>query len=85
MGQNEIFSIRQMIELTGLSEFTIRGWENRYQAFSPDRSDTGRREYRKKDIERALLFRELLNRGHKISHIAKRNNQKLQSLFGKVE
>lgn len=74
-----------MIELTGLSEFTIRGWENRYQAFSPDRSDTGRREYRKKDIERALLFRELLKRGHKISHIAKLNNQKLQSLFGNVE
>lgn len=85
MGQNEMFSIRQMIELTGLSEFTLRGWENRYQAFSPHRSDTGRREYHKKDIERALLIRELLKRGHKISKIASLNNQKLQSLFEHFE
>ncbi len=76
-----MFSIRQMIELTGLSEFTIRGWENRYQAFSPQRTDTGRREYSKKDIEKALLIRELLNRGHKISKIAPLSSQKLQSLF----
>lgn len=81
MSQNEMFSIRQMIELTGLSEFTIRGWENRYQAFSPQRSDTGRREYHKKDIERALLIRELLKRGHKISKIASLPNQKLKALF----
>lgn len=70
-----------MIELTGLSEFTIRGWENRYRAFSPQRTDTGRREYSKKDIERALLIRELLKRGHKISKIATLTNQKLQSIF----
>lgn len=80
-----MFSIRQMIELTGLSEFTIRGWENRYQAFSPERSDTGRREYSKKDVERALLLRELLKRGHKIGTIAGLNNQKLQTLFENVE
>lgn len=85
MGQNEVFSIRQMIELTGLSEFTIRGWENRYQAFSPQRSDSGRREYNKKDIERALLMRELLKRGHKIGKIASLNKQKLQSLFESFE
>lgn len=80
-----MFSIRQMIELTGLSEFTIRGWENRYQAFSPERSDTGRREYNKKDIERALLIRELIKRGFKISKIASYNHQKLQSLFEQFE
>ena len=81
MEQNDRFTIRQMIELTGLSEFTIRGWEGRYQAFSPERSDTGRREYSKKDIERALLIRELLKRGKKISKIACLSNQQLQNLF----
>lgn len=80
MRRSEMFSIRQMIELTGLSEFTIRGWENRYQAFSPQRGETGRREYHKKDIKRALLIRELLKRGHKISKIASLSNQKLQTL-----
>ncbi len=76
-----MFSIRQMIELTGLSEFTIRGWENRYSAFDPQRSNTGRREYSKSDVERALLLRELLKRGHKISKIAKVNNKKLLGFF----
>lgn len=81
MSQEEFFSIRQIVDLTGLSEFTIRGWENRYSAFSPNRSETGRREYSKNDVERALLLRELLKRGHKISKIAKLSNQKLKDLF----
>lgn len=85
MNKNETFSIRQMIELTGLSEFTIRGWENRYEAFDPARTDTGRREYSKKDVERALLLRELLKRGQKISKIAKLNNSQLLVLFEKTE
>ncbi len=81
MEHKETFSIRQMIELTGLSEFTIRGWENRYSAFDPRRSTTGRREYSKSDIERALLIRELLKRGHRIGQVAALSNQRLQSLF----
>lgn len=81
MGQNEIYSIRQMVELTGLSEFTIRGWENRYSAFDPKRSETGRREYRKSDIEKALLLRELLKRGFKIGKIAPLTPGKLLNLF----
>lgn len=81
MIKNETFSIRQMIELTGLSEFTIRGWENRYKAFKPKRTETGRREYTKNDVERALLIRELLKRDHKISKIASLNNSQLQELF----
>lgn len=85
MTKIEIFSIRQMVELTGLSEFTIRGWENRYSAFTPKRSETGRREYSKSDIERALLLRELLKRGHKIGAVAKLNNQKLGALFERFQ
>lgn len=85
MGQNEIYSIRQMVELTGLSEFTIRGWENRYSAFDPKRSETGRREYRKSDVEKALLLRELLKRGFKIGKIAPLSPGKLLSLFEKNE
>lgn len=81
MGQSETFSIRQMVELTGLSEFTVRGWESRYGAFRPQRSKTGRREYRRVDIERALLLRELLKRGHKIGKVAGLGTKKLQKLF----
>lgn len=81
MAQEQTFSIRQMIDLSGLSEFTIRGWENRYRAFAPQRGKTGRRHYNKNDIERALLFRELLKRGQRIGKIAKLSNQKLKDLF----
>jgi DNA-binding transcriptional MerR regulator/methylmalonyl-CoA mutase cobalamin-binding subunit len=81
MVQVAVYSIRQMVELTGLSEFTIRGWENRYSAFDPQRGETGRLEYRKADIERAILLRELLKRGHKIGKVAKLTNQRLQLLF----
>ncbi len=85
MQRNEIFSIRQMVELTGLSEFTIRGWENRYSAFVPKRGETGRREYSKSDVERALLLRELLKRGHRISKLAGLPQQKLHGLFEQNE
>ncbi len=81
MDREDSFTIRQMIELTGLSEFTIRGWENRYSAFHPHRTETGRREYRKSDIERALLIRELVKRGYKVGKIAKLTNKKLQEVF----
>ena len=85
MSQSETFSIRQMVELTGLTEFTIRGWENRYKAFKPHRGDTGRREYRKDDIERALLLRELLKRGHKVGRVANLGTKRLQDLFSQAE
>lgn len=85
MKQPETYSIRQMVELTGLSEFTLRGWENRYSAFEPQRSATGRREYLKKDVEKALLLRELTKRGFKIGNLAALKNRKLQALFEEVE
>lgn len=66
----EFFSIRQVVEITGLSEFTLRGWENRYNAFTPRRTDTGRRLYTLQDIEKARLLDELIAGGHRISDIA---------------
>lgn len=85
MDENEDFSIRQMVELTGLTEFTIRGWENRYKAFKPLRGATGRRKYQKEDVEKALLLRELLKRGHKISQIAQSENSELLYIFEQTE
>lgn len=66
----ESFSIRQVIELTGVSEFTLRGWENRYKAFSPQRTETGRRKYTILDIQKARLLQELVTKGYRIGDIA---------------
>lgn len=81
MERFESFSIHQMVEITGLSVYTIRGWENRYSTFQPQRSATGRREYDKADLERALLLRDLVKRGHRISQLTLLPNKKLLSLL----
>lgn len=85
MVQRDLFSIRQMVDITGLSEFTIRGWESRYSAFQPKRGDTGRRAYSKGDVERAILLRELIKRGYKISKIAPLSQQRLHEVFEQIE
>lgn len=77
----ESFSIRQVIEITGLSEFTLRGWENRYHAFSPQRTDTGRRLYSLQDIEKARLLDELIASDYRISDIAPLSLAELKKLI----
>lgn len=78
--QIHIYSIRQLIELTGVSEFTLRGWETRYQAFNPARSETGRRLYCKEDIIKIRLLMRLLSQGHRIGMIAPLTVKKLELL-----
>ncbi|MGE3760156.1 MAG: MerR family transcriptional regulator, partial [Pseudobdellovibrionaceae bacterium] len=82
MGKSsDTFSIRQVVDLTGLSEFTLRGWENRYKAFRPRRSSTGRRSYSDKDLQKAILLRELIARDFRIGHIAQLSNLELEALL----
>lgn len=71
MPERELYSLRQVVELTGLSEFTLRGWETRYGAFRPTRTETGRRGYTSKDLQKAILLRELTKRGERIGPIAR--------------
>lgn len=81
MPDREQYSLRQLVELTGLSEFTLRGWENRYGAFRPARSETGRREYSPRDLQKAILLRELTSRGKRIGDIAQLPASKLGALL----
>lgn len=82
--RKHIYSIRQLIELTGLSEFTLRGWETRYQAFNPSRSETGRRLYSKDDIVKIRLLMRLLNQGHRIGMVAHLDLKELELLAEKT-
>lgn len=70
MKSADFYTLRQVADLTGLTEFTLRGWEGRYDAFTPSRSTTGRRQYSKTDLKRAFLLRELTRQGHRIGDIA---------------
>jgi methanogenic corrinoid protein MtbC1 len=80
---SDTYSIRQVIDLTGLSEFTLRGWETRYNAFKPRRSPTGRRSYSGADLQKALLLRELIQRNFRIGNIAELSNRDLENLLEK--
>jgi DNA-binding transcriptional MerR regulator/methylmalonyl-CoA mutase cobalamin-binding subunit len=82
---NELYSIRQVIELTGVSEFTLRGWETRYVAFSPVRSETGRRLYSRDDLIKIRLLFRLLNQGQRIGAIAHLGLKQLELLAEKGE
>lgn len=48
----------------------MRGWESRYSAFQPVRSETGRRLYSREDILKIKLLIDLLAAGYRIGKIA---------------
>lgn len=79
--KEEFYDIRQVIELTGVSEFTLRGWESRYNAVKPARGETGRRMYSRKDILKIQTLTNLVNRGYRISSVASLSLEELQPLL----
>ncbi len=81
MEEKKQFTIRQVIDLTGVSEFTIRGWENRYQAVTPQRTEKGRRLYSSDELLKIKALKDLVDRGYQISSIASLNYKELQELL----
>lgn len=81
----ERFTLRQVVELSGLSEFTLRGWESRYAALVPRRTGTGRRLYSRADVQKALALKSLTERGHKISEVASLPLEKLELMVGQAK
>ncbi len=79
--ETELFNIRKVIELTGVTEFTLRGWETRYLAFAPHRTETGRRLYHREDILKIKALKDLVNRGYRIGSIASLGLTELQVLL----
>lgn len=67
---------------TGLSTHVIRAWERRYNAVSPQRSESRRRLYRQADIDRLALLKRVIQNGHSISHIAGLETEDLVELAG---
>lgn len=63
------YPIRAVAQMTGLSIDTLRAWERRYGAVTPDRNDRGRL-YSDADVARLRQLGELVSRGHAIGTIA---------------
>jgi DNA-binding transcriptional MerR regulator/methylmalonyl-CoA mutase cobalamin-binding subunit len=73
-------SIKVASRRCGLSTHVIRVWEKRYDAVSPNRTDTNRRQYSEEEIERLSLLRLATLGGHSIGNIAKLPTDRLKAL-----
>ena len=71
------YSINQFSEITGITKFVLRTWENRYGFLKPERSDTNIRIYTDEMLVRALNTNFLLKNNYKISKISKLNDEQI--------
>lgn len=72
-------------KLSGVPELSIRSWERRYSAFTPHRTESNRRLYSDKEIEKLVLLRKLIQFGHHIGNLASLSINELADLLGKSE
>ena len=65
-----IFSIKDLENLSGIKAHTIRIWEKRYNLLTPNRTDSNIRYYDISNLQKLLNVSLLNNHGLKISKIA---------------
>jgi MerR family transcriptional regulator, light-induced transcriptional regulator len=78
---DSLHPIQVVADRTGLSAHVIRIWEKRYEAVTPERTETNRRLYSEEQIERLKLLRSLAESGHGIGYVAKLPTEKLKKLI----
>jgi DNA-binding transcriptional MerR regulator len=78
MGMN-VFTIKDLENLSGIKAHTIRIWEQRYNFLKPNRTDTNIRYYCNQELKTILNISLLNKYGYKISHIDKMTEQELKS------
>ena len=78
---NNTYNISFISNACGVKPHTIRTWEKRYNAFSPDRTDGGQRIYSEDDLTKGRLIVSLLEQGYSISRLAGKSLQDLQALI----
>lgn len=76
--QGRTYQIGTVATLTGLDPHTIRGWERRYGAIKPMRTETGRRRYDDDTVERLQLLKALVDCKESIGTIALLSNEALR-------
>lgn len=79
----ERFGVKAVVRLTGINENTLRGWERRYAAVTPERDEDGNRSYALKDIERIKILWSLVKEGHPIGKVAQVSTANLKKLLKK--
>ncbi len=79
-----VFSIKDLENLSGIKAHTIRIWEKRYDILQPMRTDTNIRLYDLASLQKLLNITLLHDYGYKISKIAKYPQDKIPSLVREI-
>mgnify|MGYP001185084598 CR=1 FL=1 len=79
-----VFSIKDLENLSGIKAHTIRIWEKRYNILEPMRSETNIRSYDIKNLQKLLNIVLLHNYGYKISKISSLSNEEFNKLVNDI-
>jgi DNA-binding transcriptional MerR regulator len=79
-----VFSIKDLENLTGIKAHTIRIWEKRYNVLEPMRTDTNIRLYDLAGLQKILNITLLHNHGYKISKISKLSDERIPELVNEI-
>lgn len=79
-----VFSIKDLENLSGIKAHTIRIWEKRYAVLEPMRTDTNIRLYDLASLQKLLNITLLHNHGYKISKISKFPTDKIPQLVSEI-
>ena len=81
---NGLYPMRVVSRLTGLTADTIRVWERRYGAVSPDRTEGNKRRYNGSQVRRLVLLRRATELGHSIGQVARLRDEDLRRIIGET-
>ena len=79
-----VFSIKDLENLSGIKAHTIRIWEKRYNILQPMRTETNIRLYDLPNLQKLLNITLLHDYGYKISKIATYAEEKISSLVREI-
>lgn len=78
--QKDSFSLREVMEVTGISKLVLHAWERRYGAVLPQQSETGRRTYNREHLTKLCLMKSCVDLGYRVGKIASLSIQDLQAI-----
>ena len=79
------YSIDQFSQITGITKFVLRTWENRYGFLKAERTETKIRFYTDELLVRALNSNYLLENGYKISAISKLSHDEIAEKVDEIK
>jgi MerR family transcriptional regulator, light-induced transcriptional regulator len=77
--ESNIFSIKELENLSGVKAHTIRIWEYRYDFLKPARTDTNIRYYRSQELKTVLDISLLNKYGYRMSQLNRMSPEELRS------